>query len=473
MSVHPFPQIRYGCIGHRGAEQGFNGQLHDILGEDHQQEVPCREDSKEADQHERHSIEKVAHNRASDCTHPQMPALCPSFDLVHEPSVRQLAKQESGKGADDYSWNVGEYGVIGRCRRIQIIRRREPNADLRADDNEDVAEKGEDDGLSCRAVAPDFRENVTEHVCQRESDRAGVEIEKAEEAYDLDGHQVRDDVAHDEENRDDEIWRHRASSVFERVFRYLVHIALFDAAKVDKLQLPCKFYGKHFRKCLIFRIFTRPMPIIMKNDLKWIVVRIDGKIAAISTDYRQLASISSQLAKHHRLHENITASAATFEEVWKLRQESRWEDLMLIGTEFQKRVWRQLWELTHQEKGDCPAPGKNEGSTSARLVSYTDFATLCQNRSGVRAVAHAIGLNPVAVVIPCHLVVPKESIDRISAIRKKAESTIFKGDDICLNSILNDHATDFGEYGLGRDMKRGLILLELGNRPAFGNDTLL
>lgn len=67
----------------------------------------------------------------------------------------------------------------------------------------------------------------------------------------------------------------------------------------------------------------------------------------------------------------------------------------------------------------------------------------------------------MAVVIPCHLVVPKESIDRIRNIRKKAEETIFKGDDLCLDKVLRDPAVDFGEYSLGRKIKRELILKEL------------
>jgi hypothetical protein len=79
----------------------------------------------------------------------------------------------------------------------------------------------------------------------------------------------------------------------------------------------------------------------------------------------------------------------------------------------------------------------------------------------VRAVAHAIGLNPIAVIIPCHLVVPKESIDKIREINKKAEATIFKGDDLCISSILNDSSIDFGEYSCGRELKRELIIREL------------
>jgi O-6-methylguanine DNA methyltransferase len=215
-------------------------------------------------------------------------------------------------------------------------------------------------------------------------------------------------------------------------------------------------------------IFDRnPTLQAMESEHKWIVVRIDGKIAAVSTDYRLLASISATLAKGNKgskkgkarnengqIYDNITATAADLEEVWKLKQESTWDDLFLFGTEFQKKVWRKLWDLSHQENGTSQNTG---------LISYSDFAELCQNRAGVRAVAHAIGLNPVSVIIPCHLVIPKESIDKIKEIHKKAEATIFKGDDLCINSILSDSSIDFGEYALGRKLKRKLILKELAN----------
>ena len=207
---------------------------------------------------------------------------------------------------------------------------------------------------------------------------------------------------------------------------------------------------------------------IMETDRKWVVVRIDGKIAAISTDYRMLAKISADIArkcqdnagkkrKGHKadrerqdLYEDISAQAVGFDEIWKLRESIRWEDLMLFGTDFQIKVWRKLWDLTDLSGGNRP-----------KLISYSDFAELCQNRAGVRAVAHAIGLNPISVIIPCHLVVPKESIDRIRDIQKRAESTIFKGEDLCLGSILTDTAIDFGEYASGKDLKRALIIRDL------------
>lgn len=194
----------------------------------------------------------------------------------------------------------------------------------------------------------------------------------------------------------------------------------------------------------------------METDRKWVVVRIDGKIAAVSTDYRLLAQIAGRIAKASEPeYADVSAETVSLDEVWKLRRTVCWEDLMLFGTEFQRKVWRKLWELTHDDA--CEATG----STGPRLICYSDFAELCGNRAGVRAVAHAVGLNPVSVIIPCHLVIPKESIDRINEIRHKAEATIFKGDDLCLSSILGDPGIDLGNYALGRGLKRALINMEM------------
>jgi O6-methylguanine-DNA--protein-cysteine methyltransferase len=209
----------------------------------------------------------------------------------------------------------------------------------------------------------------------------------------------------------------------------------------------------------------------MDTDRKWVVVRIDGKIAAISTDYRLLAEISSRLAEESkkaskgqkRIFGEIAATSVSTTDILELRQTLKWEDLMLFGTEFQKKVWRMLWKLTHSEDGDDGDVAEHAADIP-RLICYSDFAEICQNRAGVRAVAHAIGLNPVSVVIPCHLIIPKEAIDKIKEIQKKAETTIFKGDDLCIDSILSDPAIDLGEYAQGRELKRELIRHDLGGR---------
>jgi AraC family transcriptional regulator of adaptative response/methylated-DNA-[protein]-cysteine methyltransferase len=61
------------------------------------------------------------------------------------------------------------------------------------------------------------------------------------------------------------------------------------------------------------------------------------------------------------------------------------------GTEFQERVWRELRAIPY-------------GSTR----SYSEVARAIGHPSAVRAVAHACGLNHVALVIPCHRVVRED-----------------------------------------------------------------
>ena len=85
-----------------------------------------------------------------------------------------------------------------------------------------------------------------------------------------------------------------------------------------------------------------------RTGKKWIVIRIDGKIAGVSTDYRILARISENLTTQatrkpgqSTLYGEISATAADFDEVWKLRQKVGWDDLMLFGTDFQKKVWKK------------------------------------------------------------------------------------------------------------------------------------
>lgn len=64
--------------------------------------------------------------------------------------------------------------------------------------------------------------------------------------------------------------------------------------------------------------------------------------------------------------------------------------LDIQGTAFQQRVWSALRGIPHGE-----------------TRSYADIAKQIGNPKAVRAVANACASNPVAVVVPCHRVVPK------------------------------------------------------------------
>lgn len=63
----------------------------------------------------------------------------------------------------------------------------------------------------------------------------------------------------------------------------------------------------------------------------------------------------------------------------------------LHGTEFQRQVWEALREIPY-------------GST----CTYGDIAARIGRPEAVRAVGHAIGQNPVSIIVPCHRVIGKD-----------------------------------------------------------------
>ena len=173
--------------------------------------------------------------------------------------------------------------------------------------------------------------------------------------------------------------------------------------------------------------------------MNWIVTEVDGKIASIAADYRHFAKIASEIAGMKPGDVNaVSTRKISTEQLLELSKTIGWEDLRLFGTAFQKKVWKTLFDMPR------------------KLYSYTDFAAMAENPSGVRAVAHAVAFNPVAYIIPCHLIVPKEAMDKAKEIRAIAEKTLFKGSDLYLLDSI-----DVGEYAYGPELKRELIKLQL------------
>lgn len=62
--------------------------------------------------------------------------------------------------------------------------------------------------------------------------------------------------------------------------------------------------------------------------------------------------------------------------------------ILLEGTDFQKRVWQELLNITY-------------GQTK----TYKEIARGINNEKATRAVATAIGKNPLMIIIPCHRVI--------------------------------------------------------------------
>ena len=60
---------------------------------------------------------------------------------------------------------------------------------------------------------------------------------------------------------------------------------------------------------------------------------------------------------------------------------------------FQKIVWKELLKISH-------------GST----ISYSEVANIISYPKAVRAVASAIGRNPISIIVPCHRVIRKNGL---------------------------------------------------------------
>jgi methylated-DNA-[protein]-cysteine S-methyltransferase len=62
--------------------------------------------------------------------------------------------------------------------------------------------------------------------------------------------------------------------------------------------------------------------------------------------------------------------------------------LLMVGTDFQKSVWKALLKVPY-------------GATS----TYSQMARDIGKERAVRAVGNAMGANPIAIIIPCHRII--------------------------------------------------------------------
>ena len=76
------------------------------------------------------------------------------------------------------------------------------------------------------------------------------------------------------------------------------------------------------------------------------------------------------------------------DEYFKGKRQNFSLDLQLEGTDFQKKVWKQLQRIPFGE-----------------TASYKDVAVAIGNEKAVRAVGGANGMNNIAIIIPCHRVI--------------------------------------------------------------------
>jgi AraC family transcriptional regulator, regulatory protein of adaptative response / methylated-DNA-[protein]-cysteine methyltransferase len=95
------------------------------------------------------------------------------------------------------------------------------------------------------------------------------------------------------------------------------------------------------------------------------------------------------------LQEDPDRTSPWVEKIFPLADESSQEPLKLYlnGTNFQIKVWEALLHIP-----------------IGNLVTYQEIAAYLGDPKATRAVGHAIGLNPIAFIIPCHRVIRKMGV---------------------------------------------------------------
>ena len=86
--------------------------------------------------------------------------------------------------------------------------------------------------------------------------------------------------------------------------------------------------------------------------------------------------------------ENLKKAALQIEEYLSGKRKKFDLNLHLVGTPFQKKVWKELSKIPFGE-----------------TLSYRELAQKIENPKAFRAVGTANGKNPLCIIVPCHRVI--------------------------------------------------------------------
>lgn len=115
-----------------------------------------------------------------------------------------------------------------------------------------------------------------------------------------------------------------------------------------------------------------------------------GTIEIIGTDQNIISlGFVDEISKiQNKIPECIKVCIKQLDEYFKGKRKVFSVPLEANGTEFQKKVWKALFEIPYGE-----------------TRSYKDIAVTIKNEKAVRAVGAANGKNPIGIIIPCHRVI--------------------------------------------------------------------
>lgn len=125
---------------------------------------------------------------------------------------------------------------------------------------------------------------------------------------------------------------------------------------------------------------------------------VDGRLAFCDWESGwHRASVQKRLDRHltgpyeDRPDALLDRTEAEIREYWDGARRAFDLPLLMLGTDFQKDVWRALLEIPWGE-----------------TMSYGELARRVGRPRAVRAVGVAVGENPFSIIVPCHRVIGKD-----------------------------------------------------------------
>ena len=117
-----------------------------------------------------------------------------------------------------------------------------------------------------------------------------------------------------------------------------------------------------------------------KKGLHFILKKNDARVKIIKSKYLPKKSIYNSILKKNLID---LSKGKNIKNKIKIH--------FLTGTILQKKVWKKLQSIR-----------------MGKTISYSDLASKVLNKNAVRAVATAVGKNPISLIVPCHRVIAKD-----------------------------------------------------------------
>ena len=125
-----------------------------------------------------------------------------------------------------------------------------------------------------------------------------------------------------------------------------------------------------------------------------------GKLILLASEDKLIEIKFDRLITNDELYENIEENIEypifldtklQLDEYFRGKRKSFSIPVILNGTEFQQKVWKQLQSIPYGE-----------------TISYQELAEKIGDKKKARAVGAANGKNPIPIIVPCHRVISKD-----------------------------------------------------------------